>query len=187
MKQFIPILCLVLGLTACSKSNSDAEPQFNTPSSPVPEALRTGTWFTGTISPISYYDRDGHNLGSEYEAGREFTFDNNNGKGKMKFWQYLGLRTSSSCTTEHYTYKEGTIVFDGELFTFYPVKGNFKTVKAGCSSGNGTTPREASGDDLEPFSFRWEIKNLQGIPHLYTYEVDDVARENPVFVYEQVK
>jgi hypothetical protein len=145
--------------------------------------LANGIWFSGTLSAISYFDRDGHNLGNDYEAGREYQFTNVAGKGRLKFWQYLGTRGYSSCTTEIYTYKEGSVVFEGDKFIFYPVKGSFKTIKKSCSSGNGTTERKAVGEDLKPTAFLWEIREINGAPHLYTFMETDVNHENPVFVY----
>ncbi|MGZ5282870.1 MAG: hypothetical protein ACXWEY_11395 [Bacteroidia bacterium] len=178
----------VFALFACSKPGSDSNDNSedlykNSPSSLVPNSLAPGSWFFGTISAISYWDRDGHQLGNDHEAGREFKFYNVNGQGRLKFWQYLGTRNSASCVTEYFTFKEGTVKFEDNKFTFYPVKGNFKTIKKDCSSNNGTTERNATGEDLKPFTFRWEIRNINGEPTLYTFNEDDINLENPVFVY----
>ncbi|HEV7331524.1 MAG TPA: hypothetical protein VGN63_10840 [Flavisolibacter sp.] len=188
MKKIALFICsfLTLSLLACQKEKPDPDPEDlykNVPTSTVPQELASGIWFTGTISAISYFDRDGHELGPEYEAGREYQFSNVNGKGRLKFWQYLGMRTSSSCVTERFTYKEGSVVFEGDKFIFYPVKGNFKTIKKGCSSENGTTIRNAAGEDLDPVTFLWEIREVDGESLLYTFTETDVAHENPVFVY----
>ena len=74
-------------------------------------------------------------------------------------------------------------MFEGDKFIFYPVKGSFKTVKQKCSSGNGTTERLAEAQDLKPTTFLWEIRDIVGKPHLYTFTETDIAHENPVFVY----
>ena len=189
MKKITFVFCslLAVALVACSKpadtTSTDADLYQDAPFSIVPVELSKGLWFSGTLSAISYFDRDGHNLGNDYEAGREYQFYNDNGKGRLKFRQYLGTRTGSNCVTEIYTYKEGSVVFEGDLFTFYPVKGNFKTIKKGCSSSNGSTERKAAGDDLKPTKFRWDIRDLNGVPHLYTFEETDVDHQNPVFIY----
>jgi hypothetical protein len=187
MKKILLAACslLVIILSSCSKDNlkEDADLYQNVPTSVVPYELATGLWFSGTLSAISYYDRDGHELGRDYEAGREYQFYNQNGKGRMKFWQYLGTRTSYHCTMEIYTYKEGSVVFEEDRFIFYPVKGSFTTIKKGCSSADGTTKRKAEGDDLKPTVFRWDIRDLDGVPHLYTFLETDVDHEDPVFVY----
>ncbi|MDF2193290.1 hypothetical protein [Paraflavitalea sp. CAU 1676] len=185
----IALSALLLVGSSCSKKSGDSSEDLfqQSPASKVPDQLATGTWFSGTLSAISYFDRDGHRLGNEYEAGREYTFSNVNGKGRIKFWQYLGVRTASTCVTEHYTYKEGTVVFEGDKFTIYPVKGNFKTIKDKCSSGNGTTKRDAAGDDLKPDVYRWEIKTIDGKTYFYTYLDTDVDHEDPVFVYSWVQ
>jgi hypothetical protein len=190
MKKVLLVACSLLAiiLISCSKSEGalkdDADLYQNVPSSVVPGELATGLWFSGTLSAISYYDRDGHELGGDYESGREYQFHNQNGKGRMKFWQYLGTRNSSNCVTEIYTRKEGSVVFEGDKFIFYPVKGSFKIIKKGCSSGNTTTERQAGADDLKPTTFRWDIHELNGVPHLYTFMETDVDHEDPVFVYQ---
>lgn len=188
MKKTAFLICslLTLSLLACKKEKPGPDPEDlyqNVPATLVPQELASGVWFTGTLSAISYFDRDGHELGPEYEAGREYQFSNVAGKGRLKFWQYLGVRTSSSCVTEHFTYKEGSVVFEGDKLIFYPVKGNFKKIKKGCSADNGTTVRNAVGTDLDPVTLLWEIREVNGERLLYTYDETDVAHENPVFVY----
>lgn len=184
MKKILLAACslLAIAFVSCSKSTDDL--YQNVPTSAVPTEVASGLWFSGTLSAISYYDRDGHELGSDYEAGREYQFYNHNGKGRMKFWQYLGTRTASNCVTEIYTRKEGSVVFEGDKFIVYPVQGSFKTIKRGCATGNGTTERNAEADDLKPTVFRWDIRELNGIPHLYTFLETDVDHEDPVFVYQ---
>jgi hypothetical protein len=189
MKRILLTACslIAIALISCNKSNgglNDADLYQNVPASKIPHELANGLWFYGTLSAISYYDRDGHEMGNDYEAGREYQFYNQNGKGRMKFWQYLGTRTASNCVTEIYTRKEGAVVFEGDRFIFYPVKGSFKTVKKGCTSGNGTQEREAETDDLTPTTYRWDIRELNGVPHLYTFMETDVNHETPVFVYQ---
>ena len=178
------VSAMLLATTSCKKGSDKEEELYrNVPNSKVPDELASGTWFYGTLSAISFYDRYGHNLGNEYEAGREFQFSNQDGKGRVKFWQYLGMKTYSTCVTEIYTRKEGSIVFNGKTFTFYPVKGSFKTIKDKCSSGNGVNERPAEADDLSPETFRWEIRIIEGVKHLYTFAEDDVNLSNPLFVY----
>ena len=184
MKKMFVLVCSLVAVTlfACTKPGVEEKEEDlyqNAPSSAVPAELAKGLWFYGTISAISYWDRDGHNLGNDYEAGREYQFSNVNGQGRLKFWQYLGTRTSSSCVAEYYTYKEGTVKFEDDLFTFYPVKGTFKTIKKDCASGNGTIERKAEGDDLKPDAYRWELKTINGKTYLYAFP----NHENVTFIY----
>lgn len=188
MKKATLILCSFIAVTlfACTKPEvEENEPDLyqNSPSSLVPAELAKGLWFYGTISAISYWDRNGHKLGNDYEAGREYQFSNVNGQGRLKFWQYLGTRNSSSCIVEYFTYKEGTVKFEGDLLTFYPVKGTFKTVKSDCSAGDGTTQRKAVGDDLKPDSYRWEIATINGYKYLRTFSVADTGHNSAIFSY----
>lgn len=116
MKKITLLFCtfIALSLFACTKTGTTPLPNpdpkvdlyKNVPSSPVPPELANGIWFSGTLSAISYFDRDGHQLHHDYEAGREYQFSNVNGKGRIKFWQYLGTKGFSSCATEYFTYKE---------------------------------------------------------------------------------
>ena len=179
---------MAVALFACEKtdveSKNDEALYKNSPSSPVPAALAKGVWFYGTISAISYWDRDGHHLGNDYEAGLEYQFSNVNRQGRMKFYQYLGTRNGSNCVAEYFTYKEGTVVFDDDTFTFYPVKGNFKTIKKDCTSGNGTSVRNAEGSDLDPVTYRWEIKEIENKTYFYTYLKEDINHEDVLFVYQ---
>ncbi len=190
MKKMTWIVFSLLAVTlfACKKTGietkTDEARYKNSPSSTVPAALAKGVWFYGTISAISYWDRDGHHLGNDYEAGREYQFSNVNGQGRMKFYQYLGTRNASNCVAEYFTYKEGTVVFNGDKFTFYPVKGNFKTIKKDCSTGNGTSVKNAEGDDLNPVTYRWEVKEIENKTYFYTYLEEDVDHEEVVFVYQ---
>jgi hypothetical protein len=187
MKKIILIVCsfLVITFLACSKEKPGTSEDLyaNVPSGTVPPELASGIWFSGTLSAISYFDRDGHRLHNDYEAGREYQFSNVNGKGQLKFWQYLGTKGYSSCATEIFTYKEGSVVFEGDKFIFYPVKGSFKSIKSGCSTGNVTTERKAEADDLKPLTLLWEIRDVNGEPCLYTFTESDTAHENPVFIY----
>lgn len=188
MKNSLVLFCSLLAVTlfACTKpglEEKDTDLYQDVPSSAVPAELAKGLWFYGTLSAISYYDRDGHRLGNDYEAGREYQFSNVNGQGRLKFWQYLGTRNASSCVAEYFTYKEGAVNFEGDLLTFYPVKGTFKTIKKDCATGNGTTIRKAERDDLKPDTFRWELKTIDGEKYLYTFSKEDVHHQNVIFVY----
>lgn len=182
------VLLLSFLMSNCQKKKSDKEDQYaNKPATAIPAAFKEGIWFWGDLGPISFFDRDGHEVGKETEAARQFIFTEVNGKGRVEFMQYLGLRNSSNCVTEIYTTKNGTIAFEGsDKLTFYPVEGSFRTVKKGCSS-NGTESRAAGSDDLKAETFLWEIKLINNNKLLYIYNADDVNKQDPVFVYQQVK
>ena len=190
MKKITLIVCSLFAVTlfACKKTNVGTKNEDalyeNSPSSTVPAGLAKGVWFYGTVSAISYWDRNGHRLGNDYEAGREYQFSNVNGQGRMKFYQYLGTRNASHCVTEILTYKEGTVVFNGDTFTFHPVKGNFKTIKKDCSTGNGTSVRNAAGNDIKTVTYRWEIKEFDNKTYFYTYLEGDVEHKDVLFVYQ---
>lgn len=180
--------CITILLSASCKKENDSKTNDNlyknSPSSPVPDVLKSGLWFWGGLSPISYYDRDGHEVGNGTEAARQYSFTEVGGQGRLEFMQYLGLRNASNCVTEIYTTKKGTVKFEGDnKLTFYPVEGSFRTVKKGCSE-NGTTTRKAEGDDLKPETYLWKVRFFDGGPLLYTYNETDVAMQNPVFVYQ---
>lgn len=188
-KLLIALFFLTLSVSVVSCGSDDetgptVDLYKDKPSTPIPAALKNGIWFWGGLSPIAYYDRDGHQVGNDWEAARQYTFSEVDGKGRLEFIQYLGTRNASNCVTEIYTTKKGTIAFEGnDKLTFYPVEGSFKTVKKGCSN-DGTTTRKATGDDLKPETLLWEIKTVSGEPLLYIYESTDVQKEDPVFVYQ---
>ncbi|MND41779.1 hypothetical protein D3C80_325350 [compost metagenome] len=180
-------IALTIGIVSCKKDDgptTNTEDLYkNKPSTPIPASLKNGLWFWGGLSPISYYDRDGHQVGNDWEAARQYSFTEVDGKGRLEFIQYLGTRNASNCVTEIYTLKKGTVVFEGtDKFTFHPVEGNFRTVKKGCSN-DGTTKRQATAEELKPEDYLWEIKQISGEPYFYIYDSKDVNKEDPVFVY----
>lgn len=179
-------------LISCEDDAVTVEPNDyeDSPSSKVPDALIGGSWFYGTVSPVSYYDQNGNNLGNDYEAGREYQFSNEMVKGKaepqgrFKFWQYLGTR-SYSCVKEYYTYKEGTVKFEGaDKFTLYPISGRLKKIKKDCSSDNGITEEAIKKENLEPSTYLFEIKDIDGVKYIYTYHETDLSKEEVIFVYK---
>lgn len=184
--QLILSICLLPAmLSSCSKSgnNSKDVDYGNSPSTSIPSNLKGGIWFWRNIGPIAYYDRDGHHVGNETEAAREYVFSELNGQGRFEFTQYLGMRNASNCVTEIYTTKKGTVAFSGsDKLTLYELEGSFRTVKSGCS-GAGSSTRKATSDDLKSYSYLWELKTFENEPLLYMYEVTDTAKENPIFVY----
>jgi hypothetical protein len=180
---------LTLFSPSCKKTNDVQQQTLYkvSLSTSIPSGLKGGLWFWGSIGPIAYYDRDGHELGNGTEAARQYSFTEVQGQGRLEFMQYLGIRNASNCVTEIYTTKKGTVAFEGtDKFTFYPVEGNFKTVKKGCSE-NGTTTRKAEGDDLKPETYLWEIKTPSSEPLLYIYNSSDTDKQSPLFVYSFAK
>jgi len=188
MKTMYYLLAICASIIlSCKKTNIEEEqpvPQ-DKPATETPSELKNGLWFWGGLGPISYYDRDGHQLGSDWEAAREYYFTEQNKKGKLEFYQYLGTRSASNCVTEIFTKKIGTTVFEGNKFTFYPISGTFTTVKKGCST-NGTTTRNAEPKDLQADTWLWKIKDFEEVKRLYIYETKDTEMEDPVFVYKFV-
>jgi hypothetical protein len=159
----------------------------NSPSSTIPADLKDGTWFWGNSGPLSYYDHDGNEVGSNTEAGRQYQFSEVNGQGRIQFEQYLGMRNASNCVTEIYTRKKGTVKFEGtDRFTFYPLEGGFKTIKKGTSAScsNETTERKADKEELVPVVFLYQIKVVSGEKLLYVFDEEDVEHANPLFVYQ---
>jgi hypothetical protein len=162
----------------------------DSPSSPLPAGLEGGAWFWGNSGPLSYYDHDGNHVGSATEAGRQYRFTETNGQGRLAFEQYLGMRNASNCVTEIYTRKQGTVTFEGShQFTFFPVEGSFKTVKSGTSSScsKETTERKATGEDLGPVTYRYQLRVVNGETLLYVYDQTDVNFTSPLFVYQRAE
>lgn len=188
--HLLSLACVAFLITTLScKKSANAQPDLysNAPATAIPAEIKNGLWFWGGIGPVSYYDRDGHQVGNATEAAREYSFSEVNGKGRYEFIQYLGMRNASNCVTEIYTTKKGAIAFEGaDKLTLYPVEGKFRTIKKGCTD-SGTTERKATADDLKPETYLWEIKSPAGEPLLYIYDSQDVAKQDPVFVYSYSK
>jgi hypothetical protein len=189
MSRQFSLFCAVFALAvfiSCSKDKASTIDNYgNSPATALPGEFDKGLWFWGNFGPISYYDQNGHEVGNETEAARQYDFSEVNGKARLEFTQYLGLRNSSNCVTEIYTTKKGTVAFEGSAkLTFYPVEGNFRTIRKGCSD-NGTETRAASAEDLKAESYFYEVKVIDGSKLLYLYDSNDEEMQNPVFVYEQ--
>jgi hypothetical protein len=187
------ILCLLLfGTLACD--DQQVEPGENRdekyPASPLPTGLKEGIWFWGNSGPLSYYDHDGNRVGSSTEAGRQYKFSEVNGQGRLESEQYLGLRNASNCVTEIYSRKKGTVKFEGgNKFTFYPVEGSFRTIKSGTSSScsNESSERKATGEELLPMTFLYQLKVIDGATLFYIYDGSDINYSNPLFVYQKAE
>jgi hypothetical protein len=188
---FVFLSFLFLGAACEDKPVPPGEDAYqHSPSSPLPAGFEGGTWFWGNSGPLSYYDHDGNNVGSATEAGRQYKFTEINGQGRLEFEQYLGLRNASNCVTEIYTRKQGTVKFEGgNKFTFFPVEGSFKTVKSGtaASCSKETTERKATGEDLSPVVYLYQLLPVDGQTLLYVYAETDVQYTNPLFVYQQAE
>ena len=175
---------LLMFFVSCKKADeTQSDDRYKkSPSTAIPSALKNRIWFWGGVGPISYYDRDGHEVGNETEAARQYSFTEVQGQGRLEFMQYLGMRNASNCVTEIYTTKKGTVAFEeADKLTFYPIEGSFKTVSKGCSES--VTTRNAEGDELQPETYLWAIKISSGEPLLYIYNRTDISKQNPVFVY----
>lgn len=179
-------VAIVFSIPSCKKNNDNQQTDDlykKSPSTSIPTHLKGGFWFWGSLGPIAYYDRDGHQVGNGTEAARQYIFSEVAGQGRLEFMQYLGMRNASNCVTEIYTTKKGTVVFEAtDKLIFYPVEGNFKTVKTGCSDA-GTTTRKATADDLKTETYLWEVKTSSGEPLLYIYNSTDTNKQDPIFVY----
>jgi hypothetical protein len=193
MQNILSVLLIVLlsGLMGCENKpvSPEENPVVHSAGTPLPGGLKDGTWFWGNSGPMSYYDHDGNDVGSATEAGRQYRFTEVNGQGRLEFEQYLGMRNASSCVTEIYTRKSGTVRFErAGTFTFYPLNGSFKTVKSGrySSCAKETSERKASGEDLLPVTLRYQLKPVDGETLLYIYNESDVHHANPLFVYQKL-
>ncbi|GAO44215.1 hypothetical protein [Flavihumibacter petaseus] len=183
-RKLFGLLFALFALSGCSKTDQEVKDLYqDSPGSAVPEILLSGIWFWGGFGPIAYYNDNGHEVGNETEAARQYVFSEQGGKGRIEFMQYLGLRNSSDCVTEIFTTKKGTVVFTGsDKLIFYPVEGNFKTTKHGCS-GDGTTVRQANKEELQPENYLYKLTSWEGKMLLYIYAATDTSMEDPIFVY----
>ncbi|WP_114777722.1 hypothetical protein [Botryobacter ruber] len=189
--NFLTCLLLLFITLGCEKDPVvPQDPYQNSPGTAVHADFKGGVWFWGYSGPQSYYDADGNEVGKELEAGRQYRFSEVDGKGRMEFEQYLGMRNGSNCVTEIYTRKKGTVKFEGtNKFIFYPVEGSFKTIKKGTSAScsNETSERQATPDDLKPITILYEIRVIDGEKLLYVFGEDDQGGTDPLFVYQRTE
>lgn len=129
-------LALALTLGACSGGDStgpggDGADGGNGGSGSVPTEL-VGTWHTGSVSMIQYYDSGTGDWAPTSGDGYtyEFTAD-----GKYTFAGILQISTYG-CTTTLFEYAEGTATVNGSELVLQPKKGTFQSQDTCISKNN---------------------------------------------------
>ncbi|ANE53114.1 hypothetical protein [Flavisolibacter tropicus] len=203
MKKALFIICGLISLTAssCDKKNDKTDATTNydsdlykkSPRSDVPDALAPGTWTSGNISAIGYYNDNGDHVGNAYSAAREYKVTKD---GYFEFAQLLVVEGStSSCINEYFTQLKGTMKFEGSKLTLYPVEGNFRTVKTSRSASNTSCPksdtkRPATKEEIamKPTTYYWKTVTDNSRLYLQVFEESDPTMQgNATFVYEVTK
>lgn len=193
-------LLLIAGTTiSCQKNGNDQSSDQqnedlykNSPRSAVPDQLAPGTWTYGTISAIGYYNDNGNHVGNAYSAAREYKVTKD---GYYEFAQFLSTEGStSSCINEYFTHLKGTVKFEGNKMTLYPVEGSFRSVKTSRSAGNTSCPvsntrRTASAAELKELvsTYYWKTVNIEGDLYLQVFTEDDPDMQEVVFSYSVTK
>src|SRR5689334_11362969 len=114
----------LLTMLACISLASWHIPPVKNDHSKIPTEL-VGKWLNGTFSMSNWWSYDGKKyMGNPYTRSVAFNFSND---GKAEF--YLAIKTHTGyCSTEAFTFLEGTVVFDEaeHSFTVTPSKGNYR-------------------------------------------------------------
>jgi Chaperone for protein-folding within the ER, fungal len=201
MKKALFLLCsfLTLATMGCEKDNNDDQLSTqnddlykNSPRSEVPAELAPATWSYGTISAIGYYNDYGNHVGNAYSAAREYKVTKD---GYYEFAQFLSTEgATSSCINEYFTHLKGTVKFEGNKLTFYPVEGSFRTVKTSRSTTStsctlSNTKRTASKEELKELvsSYYWKTVTIEGDMYLQVFNIDDPDMQDVVFSYSITK
>ena len=197
-------MCSILAVTSfttmsCEKDKDNAAASSNedlyknSPRSEVPSELAPGTWTYGTISAIGYYNDNGNHVGNAYSAAREYKVTKD---GYYEFAQFLSTEGStSSCVNEYFTHLKGTLKFEGNKVTFYPVEGTFRSVKTSRSTTANSCPisntkRVATKEELQDLidTYYWRTEVFDNTKYLQVYSANDPQMQNdPVFWYEVTK
>jgi hypothetical protein len=130
---------VILILLSCADSNTSA----NT-ANEVPEELTKGVWATP-------------NTGG---AAVEVQFFNDGKKGRYR--SFIKFANSQSLV-------EGTVKFEGDIYTVYPTKGEVKSL----GERTKTYP--------ESWSERFEIRNENGATFFVTFNKEDIHLNSPVY------
>jgi hypothetical protein len=203
MKKVLFIICGLISLTAssCDKkedttdttNNYNSDLYKNSPRSEVPSALAMATWTSGNISAIGYYNDNGDHIGNAYSAAREYKVTKD---GYYEFAQLLVVEGStSSCINEYFSHMKGTLKFEGtNKVTFYPVEGNFRTVKTSRLASNTSCPksdtrRVATKEDeaMKATTYYWKTVTDNNKLYFQVFEENDPNMQNATFVYEVSK
>ena len=127
--------------------------------SAVPAEL-VGDWFSGTVSPTRYWNRDtGEFVGHGYSGALSYVFEKG---GTYKRYFYLEIRLGGDVSSI-FSASEGTISFSGNTLTLKPAKGTYRFI-----DGPGKAPRERpmQQDELERpgLVFNWQLEKKDGGP-----------------------
>jgi hypothetical protein len=125
---------------------------------PVPGNIPTelvGKWLNGSFSMSNWWSYDGKKyLGNPYTRSVAFDFSKS---GEAKF--FLVIKTNSGyCTTEAFTYLEGSVVIDEaqRSITLVPKKGNYRGFYS-CAPGSNFN-RPAKPEELKPTTYYWTME-----------------------------
>lgn len=120
----------------------------------IPAEL-VGKWLNGTFSMSNWWSYDGKKyLGNPYTRSVAFDFSKS---GEAKF--YLIIKTNSGyCTTEAFTFLEGTITINEaqRSFTLVPTKGNYRGFYS-CAPGSNFN-RPAKPEELKSTTYYWTME-----------------------------
>lgn len=121
------LLSIMLAVGGCRKNPTSADDNtghgnHDTPRTAVPAEL-VGSWYTGTISTVNYYNPTTGQWSPPSGTGITYSLTADG------YYEKSGLLQSSlyGCTTTLFVYNKGTVVVDGNKISLYPTYGRVKS------------------------------------------------------------
>ncbi|TDH24599.1 hypothetical protein EXU57_14765 [Segetibacter sp. 3557_3] len=198
MKKWILILCSLFAVTvyACTKpgteENGEEALYQNSPSSKVPEEFLGKRWLQHYVGILHYLDKTPFTLSTDRnDYGQVYKFSNGGPDGKQgryEYHGYLGNRTNfGKCITHNLQTTKGTVKFEGNVVSFYPLEGTKTLEKKGCETADTKTQEKIPASDLKPASYLWKYStDAAGYWAFRLYKLTDTNMENEVHAFRKV-
>ena len=144
-KRYWLLLLISQLLAACGQGTLPGGPTLPTPSTPVPNEL-VGSWFTGDLANIDYYDPYTGSWSDPGGYGIYFSF---NEDGSYEHGAVFSS-TVYSCTTKVLSFEKGTVEVGGETLLTH-----LQTGQASWSNTCGENGENAYGP--EDTTWTWSL------------------------------
>ncbi|NUO80590.1 hypothetical protein HUU05_10970 [candidate division KSB1 bacterium] len=146
----LPVI-FVLILGGCKSNPASAEDDNDngndTPRTSVPAQL-VGTWYTGTVSSVNFYNPNTGAWGAPSGTGLfyKFTAEGYYEKGMLM------QTTLYNCTSTVHAYNRGTVTVAGDRIVLYPTYGRIKSVDNCVEEFN-----YEKADELKTETIIWQV------------------------------
>ncbi len=162
MKKTILASCFLLAIATSVFSQKN---QASSNASKVPAEV-IGKWLKGAFSMAHFFTYDGKDMGTPYSSSRAIEIKKDgSAELRLYFNTYNG-----SCRNLAFTYLQGKVEFNGDMFTFLPASGKYRGNYIGCGSTMKDFNRPITAQELpkHKMTFYWSVQDRDGKHYLVT-------------------